>query len=83
MQHMAGIFPRPVLLLNGGKDRWIASRSVEEFARRLRAQYYGCYPENVACFVEPQVGHKVTDLMWTRMIAWFTRHLQGRFVGVE
>ncbi len=83
MQHMAGIFPKPVLFLNGGKDHWIDPRSVEEFARRLRTQYYGDCPEKVACFVELQVGHKVTDLMWTRMIAWFTRHLQGKLVAVE
>jgi len=83
MQHMAGIPPKPVLLLNGGKDRWIDFRSVEDFASRLRAQYYGDCPEKVGCSVEPHVGHQVTDLMWHRMIAWFTRYLQGTSVDVE
>ena len=83
VQHMAGIFPKPVLFLNGGKDHWIDPRSVEEFARRLGAQYYGDCPEKVVCFVEPHVGHQVTNLMWNRMIAWFTRYLQGRSVNVE
>jgi len=83
MRHMAGIPPKPVLLLNGGKDHWIDPRSVEGFARRLRAQHYQGCPENIACFVEPQVGHEVTERMWTRMIAWFSRHLQGRPVAIE
>ena len=82
-RHMAGIRPKPVLLLNGGKDHWIDPRSVEQFARRLRERYYGDGPENVACLVEPDVGHRVTDLMWARMTAWFARHLQGRRVAVE
>ncbi|MHC4716043.1 MAG: alpha/beta hydrolase family protein [Planctomycetota bacterium] len=83
MQHMEGIFPKPVLLLNGGQDHWIDPRSVKEFARRLRARYYDRCPENIACLVEPQIGHKVTDLMWNRMTAWFTRHLQGELAGME
>jgi hypothetical protein len=49
---------------------------VETFASRLRAGY-GDDGEKVAFFVEREIGHEVTDLMWNRMTAWFVRYLRG------
>jgi len=75
MQHMAGMPPKAVLLLSAGRDRYIDARSVEAYARRLKA-LYADDAEKVAFFLEPDAGHEVTDLMWQRTTAWFARHLQ-------
>ncbi len=76
MQHLATYPPKAVLLLSGKRDHFIDYRSVETFVERLRA-VYGADRDKVGFFLEPEIGHSVTDLMWSRMIEWFVRYVRG------
>jgi dienelactone hydrolase len=70
----AAIAPKALFLANGARDKGIDIQSVRTFVKDLRPSYQD-HPERLTFLEEPDVGHSVTERMWTEGTQWFLRHL--------
>jgi dienelactone hydrolase len=70
----AAIAPRALFLANGGRDKGIDIESIRSFVKDLGPSYKD-HPERLKLLEEPDVGHAVTDRMWTEGTQWFVRNL--------
>lgn len=71
---MSALAPKALLLANGGKDKGIDIESIRSFVKDLRPSY-AAHPDRLAFLEEPEVGHSVTDRMWSEGTQWLLRHL--------
>jgi dienelactone hydrolase len=66
--------PRALFLANGARDDGIDIESVKKFVKDL-GPTYAAHPDRLKLLEEPDVGHSVTDRMWTEGTQWVVRHL--------
>jgi uncharacterized protein len=66
--------PKALFLANGARDDGIDIESVKKFVKDLRSSYEA-NPERLAFLEEPEVGHSLTDRMWSEGSRWLVRHL--------
>jgi Abhydrolase family len=72
------IAPRPLLLNFGELDLGSLVAFVREGIRTIAAAYASRRAEeNFSAFIEPGVGHVLSDAMWIRARDWFARHLKS------
>jgi hypothetical protein len=74
---MPAIAPKAVLLANGARDKGIDIQSIKSFVKELGPSYKD-HPGRLAFLEEPEVGHTVTDRMWSEATRWLLRHLVER-----
>lgn len=72
--HKAAYPGKAILLANGAKDDGIDIETIRKFVKDLKPSYEA-YPDRLAFLEEPNVGHSVTDRMWTECNQWLVRHL--------
>jgi dienelactone hydrolase len=72
--HMAALAPKALFFANGAKDDGIDIQTVKSFVKDLQPSY-AAYPDRLAFLEEPDLGHSVTDRMWTEGTKWLLRHL--------
>jgi len=71
------IAPRPLLLNLGEEDEGSPIEESRAGLERIAAAYARQNASaNFSCFVEPGVGHVLSDAMWTRVREWFAKHLR-------
>jgi pimeloyl-ACP methyl ester carboxylesterase len=75
--HKSAYAPRALFLANGGHDDGIDIETIRKFVKDLRPSYEA-YPDRLASLEEPEVGHALTDRMWTEGIRWLVRYLVER-----
>src|SRR5256714_6108524 len=68
------IAPKALFLANGARDDGIDIESVRKFVKDLRPSYEAV-PNRLDLLEEPEVGHAVTDRMWSEGTKWLLRHL--------
>jgi dienelactone hydrolase len=74
-QERKSAYPGKALFLaNGAKDDGIDIETIKKFVKDLKPSYE-TYPDRLAFLEEPNVGHSVTDRMWTEAGQWLVRHL--------
>jgi dienelactone hydrolase len=72
------IAPRPLLLNFGETDSGSPTEEVRAGVETIRRAYEAVHAEkNFQAFIEPGVGHVLSDEMWRRTKEWFARHLKG------
>lgn len=72
------IAPRPLLLNFGETDSGSPIEEVRTGVERIRRAYEAVHAEkNFQAFIEPGVGHILSDEMWRRTKEWFGRHLKA------
>lgn len=73
---LALIAPRPLLLVQGGKDPRCPVQGVRE-AFEAAKQGYGSLGEGdkISLFVDEGAAHEATSAMWDAVFSWFERHL--------
>ncbi len=72
----ACIAPRALLLNFGEKDSGSPIQEVREAVDRIRRVYAACdASDKLGVFIEPGVGHVLSDAMWARTREWFAKHL--------
>jgi len=70
------IAPRPLLLLQGGKDPRCPIPGVQAAFDAAQSKYASLgFKENIRLFVDEDAGHQVTPLMWEKADQWFEKHL--------
>jgi len=76
--HIAGLIaPRPLLLNFGELDEGSPIEEVREGVEIIRAFYERAGArDNFSVFIQPGVGHVLSEEMWERTKAWFARHLK-------
>jgi dienelactone hydrolase len=72
--HKTAYAPKALFLANGAKDDGIDIESVKKFVKDL-GPGYASYPDRLKLLEEPDVGHSLTDRMWTEGTEWLVRHL--------
>src|SRR5262245_13719256 len=70
----ASIAPKALFLANGARDDGIDIESVRQFVKDLKPGYQA-HPGRLVLLEEPDVGHSVTDRMWSEGTKWLLRHL--------
>jgi len=72
------IAPRPLLINLGEKDEGSPIEESRAGLERIAAAYdRQNAAANFSCFVEPGVGHVLSDAMWIRVREWFAKHLSA------
>jgi len=71
---------KALFLANGAKDDGIDIETIKTFVKDLKPSYQG-YPDRLAFLEEPNVGHSVTDRMWSEAGLWLVRHLVEKPIG--
>jgi dienelactone hydrolase len=72
------IAPRALLLNFGELDTGSPIEAVRAGLPVIQQAYDSMHAsENFQAFIEPGVGHVLSDAMWNRTTAWFGRHLRG------
>lgn len=72
------VAPRPLLLNFGETDGGSPIAEVRTGVERIAAAYReAAAPAHFEAFIEPGVGHVLSDAMWQRTSRWFARHLKG------
>jgi dienelactone hydrolase len=72
--HKAAIASKALFLANGARDKGIDIQSVKTFVKELQPSYKD-HPDRLKFLEEPEVGHSVTDRMWTEGTEWLLHHL--------
>jgi dienelactone hydrolase len=73
------IAPRPLLLNFGELDRGSPIEEVRKAVVRIGDAYRAAgATENFSSFIEPGIGHVLSDAMWHRIQDWFDRHLKAK-----
>jgi hypothetical protein len=72
--HKAAYPGKALFLANGAKDDGIDIETVKKFVKDLKPSYEA-YPDRLAFLEEPNVGHSVTDRMWSESGQWLVRYL--------
>jgi dienelactone hydrolase len=72
--HKTAIASKALFLANGAKDKGIDIQSIKSFVKDLQPSYKD-RPEKLKFLEEPDVGHSVTDRMWTEGTDFLLRHL--------
>jgi dienelactone hydrolase len=71
------IAPRPLLLNFGELDKGSPIEEVRTGIVRIGDAYRAAgAADNFSSFIEPGVGHVLSDAMWQRTREWFARHLK-------
>src|SRR5207248_2037953 len=73
-ERKAAIAPKALFLANGARDRGIDIQSIKTFVKDLQPSYKD-HPDRLRLLEEPDVGHTVTDHMWSEGTKWLLRHL--------
>jgi hypothetical protein len=71
---MNTLAPKALFFANGAKDDGIDIQTIRSFVKDLQPSY-AAYPDRLASLEEPNVGHSVTDKMWSEGTQWLLRHL--------
>jgi dienelactone hydrolase len=72
--HMTALAPKALFFGNGAKDGGIDIQTIRSFVKDLQPSY-AAYPDRLAFLEEPDVGHSVTDRMWSEGSKWLLHHL--------
>jgi dienelactone hydrolase len=75
--HMDALAPKALLFANGAKDGGIDIQTIRSFVKDLQPRY-AAHPDRLAFIEEPDVGHTVTNRMWSEGTSWLVRHLQEK-----
>jgi len=71
--------PKPLLMTFGEQDAGSPIPEVREAVQRIAQAYREAgTPENFRAFIEPGVGHVLSEAMWTEIRRWFEKHLPVR-----
>jgi len=73
-ERKSAIAPKALFLANGARDKGIDIQSVKTFVKELHPSYEA-HPDRLEMLEEPEVGHTVTDRMWSEGSKWLVRHL--------
>jgi len=72
------IAPRPLHMNFGEEDRGSPIQEVRAGMKTIAKAYAQAgVPENFSHFIQPDVGHVLSEAMWQKALAWFNRHLRG------
>jgi dienelactone hydrolase len=72
------IAPRPLHMNFGEEDRGSPIQEVRAGMKNTAKAYAQAgVPENFSHFIQPDVGHTLSDAMWQKTLAWFNRHLRA------
>lgn len=70
------IAPRPLLMTFGELDRLSPIEEVRAGIQTIAQAYqHAGAPENFRAYIEPGVGHVLSETMWTEIQQWFQKHL--------
>lgn len=75
--HMDALAPKALLFANGAKDGGIDIQTIRSFVKDLQPSY-AAHSDRLAFIEEPDVGHTVTNRMWSEGTSWLVRHLQEK-----
>jgi len=68
--------PRPLLMTFGEQDAGSPIQEVRQGLERIAQAYQAAgTPENFRAFIQPNVGHVLSEPMWTEIRQWFRKHL--------
>jgi dienelactone hydrolase len=73
-EHKSAYPGKALFMANGAKDDGIDIETIKKFVNDLKPSYEAC-PDRLAFLEEPNVGHSVTDRMWSEGGQWLVRHL--------
>lgn len=70
------IAPRPLLMTFGELDQMSPIEEVRTGIQTIAQAYqHAGAPENFRAYIEPGVGHVLSETMWTEIQQWFQKHL--------
>jgi dienelactone hydrolase len=78
----AAMAPKALFLANGVRDKGIDIQTIRTFARDLGPGYKD-FPDRLKVLEEPDVGHAVTERMWTEGTQWLVRYLIDEPIGSQ
>ena len=68
--------PRPLLMTFGEQDAGSPIQEVRQGLERIAQAYQAAgAPGNFRAFIQPNVGHVLSEAMWTEIRQWFAKHL--------
>lgn len=75
---VAAIAPKPLLLNFGETDRGSPVADLPAAIQKIEQSYKDqSAGDNFSAFIEPGVGHVLSEAMWQRTLSWFDRHLKS------
>lgn len=76
LTHLADYHTCPALTFQcGAQDQQVPPDGAQRFVQALRATLYAAQPDRLEVFLQPEIAHKFTPVMWTNSCNWLRRYL--------